>query len=57
VFSSSTFANTQLERDFLMDELLFTLRSSAEPHGIQLILVDMRWGVRDENTLDRVRQR
>jgi hypothetical protein len=30
VFSSSTFTDTQLERDFLMDELLFTLRSSAE---------------------------
>lgn len=52
VFVSSTFTDTQLERNFLMDQLLFDLRERARPHGIEVIFVDMRWGVRDENTLD-----
>jgi hypothetical protein len=52
VFVSSTFTDTQRERDFLMDELQFELRREAEAHGIQVIFVDMRWGVRDENSCD-----
>ena len=52
VFVSSTFTDTQKERNFLMDELQFKLRAEAQKHGIQVILVDMRWGIKDENTLD-----
>ena len=52
VFVSSTFTDTQLERDYLMDTLQFELRSVANVHEIQVILVDMRWGVRDENSCD-----
>ena len=52
VFVSSTFTDTQKERNFLMDELQFALRAEAQQHGIQVILVDMRWGIKDENTLD-----
>ena len=33
VFVSSTFTDTQKERDFLMDELLFELRSLASEHS------------------------
>jgi hypothetical protein len=52
VFVSSTFTDTGLERDFLMDRLQFDLRAMANEHQIQVILVDMRWGVRDENSCD-----
>lgn len=33
VFVSSTFTDTQLERGFLIDELLFDLREEAYLHG------------------------
>ena len=52
IFSSSTFTDTGLERDFLMDKLLFELRDISRQHGIQCIIIDMRWGVRDENSQD-----
>lgn len=52
VFVSSTFTDTQLERNYLMDELIFELREVSKPLGIQVIFVDMRWGVRDENSCD-----
>jgi hypothetical protein len=52
VFISSTFTDTQLERNFLMDELYFELRKKGFAHNIQVILMDMRWGIQDEMTLD-----
>jgi hypothetical protein len=52
LFVSSTFTDTPLERDLLVDEILFDLREMATPHQIQVIFVDMRWGVRDENSCD-----
>ena len=52
VFVSSTFTDTQLERDYLMDELLFLLRERAHQYNVQVIFADMRWGIRDENTKD-----
>jgi hypothetical protein len=33
VIFSSTFTDTQLERNYLMDELLFQLRDQAKKHG------------------------
>jgi uncharacterized caspase-like protein len=36
VFVSSTFTDTQLERSYLLDELLFELRNEARPHGMAL---------------------
>mgnify|MGYP003385325966 CR=1 FL=1 len=52
VFLSSTFTDTQLEREILMDEILFPLRQQGSQFGIQVIFMDMRWGVQDQNTLD-----
>lgn len=52
VFVSSTFTDTQLERCFLMDILYFELREKGFSHDIQVIFVDMRWGVQDQSTLD-----
>jgi uncharacterized caspase-like protein len=39
VFVSSTFTDTQLERSYLLDELLFELRNEARPHGMTLVLL------------------
>ena len=74
-FISSTFTDTQLERNFLLN-LLFEMRGIAKKDGkekqahrylilhsyvvnlfvsgIPIIFVDMRWGVRDENTCDHM---
>lgn len=51
-FISSTFTDTQLERDMLMNEVLNILREKAEALNVEVAFVDMRWGVRDENTID-----
>jgi hypothetical protein len=47
---SSTFTDTQIERDILMKEIVPILREKARPYGIDVVDVDMRWGVKDENT-------
>ena len=52
VFISSTFTDSQMERNYLMDELLFKLREYAKEHRIDVIFVDLRTGVRDESSLD-----
>lgn len=36
-----------------MDEPLFELREMAFEFGIQVIFMDMRWGIQDQNTLDQ----
>ena len=53
IFGSSTFTDTQHGRDVLMDILLFNLRDIAENYEIEVIIVDLRTGVRDESTLDQ----
>ena len=52
IFVSSTFTDSQTERNYLMDELLFELREQAKEHRIDVIFVDLRTGVRDESSLD-----
>jgi hypothetical protein len=52
LFLSSTFTDTQAERNYIMDVLLFELRELAEKHQIQVVFGDMRTGVRDESSLD-----
>ena len=51
VFLSSTFTDTHSERNVLLKKILKDLRALAEPHGIEVSFVDMRYGVRDESTL------
>jgi molecular chaperone DnaK (HSP70)/GTPase SAR1 family protein len=53
-FVSSTFTDTQREREYLMQELLPKLREFASSFSLEVTFVDMRWGVRDENTLDHL---
>ena len=51
-FVSSTFTDTHEERNVIMTRLLQELNDIASPHGIDITFVDMRWGVKDENTDD-----
>ena len=54
VFYSSTFTDTQMERDLLQNDVLKELNKHARSRNTPVIVsfVDMRWGVKDENTLD-----
>ena len=52
VFISSTFTDTHLERNTLLDEILPILKEKVSGEGIEIVFVDMRYGVRDENTLE-----
>jgi WD40 repeat protein len=54
VFVSSTFLDTNLERDILHRKILAELQTKAHQHNIQVILYDMRFGVKDENTLNHL---
>jgi WD40 repeat protein/DNA replication protein DnaC len=51
VFVSSTFDDSRMERDILHKNILPHLQAMGQQHGIQVILYDMRFGVKDENTL------
>lgn len=50
IFLSSTFTDTQIERDDLMTKILPKLRDRVNANDIEVTFVDMRWGVLDENT-------
>ena len=52
VFVSSTFSDTQIERDVLMEKILPNLLTKARSHGIRVVIVDMRYGVPEEATRD-----
>ena len=52
IFVSSTFTDTHEERNAIMIRLLPELNDMARPHGVDITFVDMRWGVKDENTDD-----
>uniref|UniRef100_A0A0N4ZF20 NACHT domain-containing protein n=1 Tax=Parastrongyloides trichosuri TaxID=131310 RepID=A0A0N4ZF20_PARTI len=55
VFTSSTFTDTSLERNMLMEEVYPNLKKYCrEMHGLDFQVVDMRWGVRDEATDDHM---
>jgi WD40 repeat protein len=52
VFVSSTFTDTQHERNLLLESIQPRLRETGRQHGISVTFVDMRWGIRDESTID-----
>ena len=52
VFVSSTFTDTVKERNLLLEKILPDLRERGRAMSVEVVFVDMRWGVRDENTLD-----
>ncbi|ESO82088.1 hypothetical protein LOTGIDRAFT_135306 [Lottia gigantea] len=55
IFTSSTFTDTTLERNSLMEKVYPMLKEYCrERHGLEFQVVDMRWGVRDEATDDHM---
>ena len=52
VFVSSTFDDTQIERNIIQQKIAPYLRNIGDKHAIQVIFMDMRWGIRDESTLE-----
>jgi hypothetical protein len=54
IFVSSTFLDTNLERGILHSKILPDLQKKAQQHDIQVTIYDMRFGIKDENTLDHM---
>jgi hypothetical protein len=54
VFLSSTFTDTHTERNIILDQLAPSLRKEGIRVGIDVAFSDMRWGMKDENTLDHL---
>jgi hypothetical protein len=54
-FASSTFTDTQKERTLLIEKIVPKMRKQLHDNGedgISVLSMDMRFGVRDENTFD-----
>ena len=49
-FVSSTFTDTQHEREVLVNDILPELRRLARPYQVQVCFLDMRFGVTDDAT-------
>ncbi|XP_015761026.1 PREDICTED: uncharacterized protein LOC107340178 [Acropora digitifera] len=54
IFTSSTFTDTFVERNTLMERVYPRLKSYCQERGYDFQIVDMRWGVRDESTDDHM---
>jgi hypothetical protein len=52
VFISSTFTDTHCERNILQERIAPLLRARGREFGLEIIFIDMRYGVRNENTMD-----
>jgi len=49
-FISSTFDDMHAERDYLIKQVFPELREWCEKRKLNLIDIDLRWGVREEDT-------
>ena len=54
VFISSTFTDTQAERNYMMREIYPEIREFCQEHGIDFNVIDLRWGIRDQATNDHM---
>ncbi|XP_070550303.1 NACHT domain- and WD repeat-containing protein 1-like isoform X1 [Ptychodera flava] len=52
IFLSSTFTDTTLDRNMLMQHVFEPIRNMCREHGIAFEVVDLRWGIRQESTSD-----
>jgi hypothetical protein len=52
VFISSTFTDTLEERNCLTNDVKPIVTQLGSEHDIDVVFIDMRWGIRDQNTLD-----
>lgn len=50
VFLSSTFVDFQEERSLLVKQVFPSLRRRARSRGVEIVDVDLRWGVTEEQT-------
>jgi len=53
IFISSTFEDMHAERDYLVKQVFPELREWCEQRKLHLIDIDLRWGVREEDTQNR----
>jgi NACHT domain- and WD repeat-containing protein len=53
VFVSSTFSDLKAERNALQARVFPRLRELAEQHGARFQVIDLRWGVSEEASLDQ----
>lgn len=49
LFVSSTFRDTQAERDVLVRRVFPVLRAELLPHKVRLIDIDLRWGIEGQD--------
>lgn len=54
IFVSSTFTDTSLERNRLQERILPKMQALTDPYQIQYLFYDMRFGVKDSNTIDHL---
>jgi len=54
IIFSSTFTDTGAERNCLLEELYPDLQARGRECGVSIVFVDMRYGVKDENTNDHL---
>ncbi|XP_077984832.1 NACHT domain- and WD repeat-containing protein 1-like [Glandiceps talaboti] len=54
IFTSSTFTDTEHERNALMERVYPKLKKFCQERGYEFQVVDMRWGIRDEATDDHM---
>jgi hypothetical protein len=53
IFVSSTFSDLKAERNALQEKVFPRLRDLAMAHGGRFQVIDLRWGVSDEASLDQ----
>ena len=53
IFVSSTFSDLKAERDALQEGVFPRLRQLAAAHGCRFQVIDLRWGVSEEASLDQ----
>ena len=56
IFLSSTFTDTRVDRNKLMEEVFEPVRDLCQQHGIAFEVVDLRWGTnaKSANNIDGV---
>ncbi len=53
IFVSSTFSDLKAERNALQERVFPRLRQLAQQHGARFQVIDLRWGVSEEASLDQ----
>ena len=54
MFVSSTFTDTMIERNILLQNVLPELRKKGREQGVEARFVDMRYGIQDDSTVHQL---